>query len=44
VKIGYPDGAKAPDTNLHAIHDKTVSIMPFQLDFSNYSWRERLTV
>lgn len=42
VKISYPEGEKAPDTDLHAIHDNAVSITPVQLDFTNYAWRERL--
>ena len=42
VKISYPEGEKAPDTDLHATHEKAVSITPIQLDFTNYSWRSRL--
>ncbi len=42
VKISYPEGEKAPDTDLHAIHDNAVSVTPIQLDFTNYGWRERL--
>ena len=42
VKIAYPEGEKAPDTDLHAIHENAVSVTPIQLDFTNYDWRERL--
>lgn len=42
VKISYPEGEKAPDTDLHAIHENAVSITPIQLDFTNYAWRSRL--
>ncbi len=42
VKISYPEGEKAPDTDLHAIQDKAVSITPVQLDFTNHGWRGRL--
>ena len=43
VKIDYPEGNKAPDTDLHAIHENAVSVTPVQLDFTHYAWRERLT-
>jgi len=42
VKISYPEGEKEPDTDLHAIEDKAVSVTPIQLDFTNYAWRGRL--
>lgn len=43
VKIDYPEGGRAPDTDLHAIHEGAVSITPVQLDFTDDAWRRRLT-
>ena len=42
VKIAYPEGDKAPDTDLHAIQEKAVSVTPVQLDFTDDAWRARL--
>lgn len=43
VKLSYPEGEKQPDTDLHAIHEKAISVTPIQLDFTNYEWQSRLT-
>lgn len=43
VKLTYPEGEKQPDTDLHAVHEKAISVTPIQLDFTNYEWQSRLT-
>ncbi|MGH8596598.1 MAG: 5'/3'-nucleotidase SurE [Gammaproteobacteria bacterium] len=42
VKLSYPQGAIQPETDLHAIQEKAVSVTPIQLDFTHTEWRERL--
>lgn len=42
VKLSYPEGEKLPETDLLAVHENAISVTPIQLDFTNYTWRERL--
>lgn len=42
VKLSYPEGELAPDSDLHAIQEKAVSVTPIQLDFTHYAWQSRL--
>lgn len=42
VKISYPQGALVADSDLHAIHEKAVSVTPIQLDYTDYTWQGRL--
>ncbi len=43
VKISYPKGALATDSDLHAIDDNAISVTPIQLDYTNYNWRSQLS-
>ncbi len=44
VKISYKEGEKHPETDLHAIHEKAVSVTPIQLDLTNHTWLANLDV
>ena len=42
VKISYAAGNELPETDLHAIADKAVSVTPIKMDFTDEAWRQRL--
>lgn len=42
VKMSYKEGEKHPETDLHAVHEKAISVTPIQLDLTNHAWRDGL--
>jgi 5'-nucleotidase len=42
VKIVYLDGNEYPDTDLHAIAAKAISVTPIKMDFTDHDWRRTL--
>ncbi len=42
VKMSYKEGEKEPETDLHAIHEKAISVTPIQLNMTNKGWRGEL--
>ena len=43
VKMSYKEGEKEPETDLHAIHEKAISVTPIQLNMTNNGWRGELS-
>lgn len=42
VNIEYTDGAKEPESDLHAIADSAISVTPIKMNYTDVAWREAL--
>jgi len=42
VNVEYTDGAKEPESDLHAIADNAISVTPIKMNYTDLDWREEL--
>ena len=42
VKMAYPKGESAPDSDLAAIAANAISVTPVQMDLTHYAWQSHL--
>lgn len=43
VNVEYTDGAKEPDSDLHAIAENAISVTPIKMNYTDRAWREELS-
>jgi 5'-nucleotidase len=42
IKVDYQEGNRHPETDLHAISEKAISVTPIKMDFTDLAWRTEL--